>query len=65
MKIEHSEDYRKLRASKYPSLGNQLDAILKLAISLKNQGFELPVETNNWVLECLQVKALYKKPDQI
>ena len=27
MLIEHKEDYRKLRASAYPKLGDQIDAI--------------------------------------
>ena len=62
MKIQHNEDYKKLRSKAYPPIGEQLDAVLKLALTLKEQGFAIPVETDKWVSECLQVKALYKKP---
>ena len=64
MKIQHFEDYKKLRANKYPSTGEQLDAILKMAIYLKSQGFDLPVETNTWITNCLNNKDFYKKPEK-
>ena len=61
MKIQHKEDYRLLRARKYPNLGNQLDAIYKLTVSLKEQGIQLPAETEAWINQCLLVKSTYKK----
>jgi hypothetical protein len=61
LKIQHKEDYQLLRARKYPRIGNQLDAVLKLTLSLKEQGFTLPVETQEWLDQCLLVKSTYKK----
>jgi hypothetical protein len=61
LKILHKEDYRLLRARKYPNIGDQLDAVLKLTLSLKEQGFTLPVETQDWLNQCILVKSTYKK----
>jgi hypothetical protein len=61
LKIQHKEDYRVLRSKKYPNIGNQLDAILKLTISLKEQGFTIPLETQDWLNQCLLIKSTYKK----
>ena len=61
MKILHKADYRLLRAREYPNIGNQLDAIFKLTISLKEQGFTVPVETQDWLDQCLLVKSTYIK----
>ena len=61
MKIQHKEDYRLLRARKYPNIGNQLDAVLKLTISLIDQGISIPLETQQWLDQCLLVKSTYKK----
>lgn len=61
MKIQHKEDYRLLRARKYPNIGNQLDAVLKLTISLRDQGISIPLETQQWLDQCLLVKSTYKK----
>ncbi len=61
MKIQHDEDYKKLRAKKYPPIGEQLDAVLKLTLSLKEQGFAIPEDTDTWLSKCLLVKSTYKK----
>lgn len=61
MKLRHSEPYAPLRAKAYPELGAQLDAVMKLAQALKEQGFELPPETQAWVDRCMAVKARHPK----
>lgn len=61
MKIQHDEDYRKLRAKAYPSLGEQLDAVYKMTVALRDQGIQLPEETSDWLLSVEQVKKTYKK----
>lgn len=60
-KIQHSEDYRQLRRREYPSVGDQLDVLVKLTQALKEQGVELPTEVTQWVENCLAVKAKYRK----
>ena len=61
MKIEHKEDYVLLRQKEYPKIGDQLDAVLKLAISLKAQGITLDSSTESWINSCVAVKSLYPK----
>ena len=61
MKIKHKEDYRPLRASRYPNIGNQLDAIYKGFEALRLQGFDLPQETLDWMSEIRLIKSTFKK----
>lgn len=61
MKIQHDEDYRALRREAYPSIGEQLDAVYKMAVSLRDQGIELPTETLDWLWAIEHVKQTYKK----
>ena len=61
MKIKHSEPYGPLRAMAYPKIGEQLDAVMKLAAALRDQGIELPPETAQWVERCESVKRTFKK----
>lgn len=61
MKIRHSEPYTHLRQKAYPAFGEQLDAVMKLAEALQQQGFELPAATVNWIEQCKAVKSKYKK----
>lgn len=61
MKIQHHEPYGPLRAKAYPSVPDQLDAILKMAVCLKEQGIKLPQETLDWINSCQAVKDKYKK----
>lgn len=61
MKIRHSEPYAPLRQKAYPAFGEQLDAVMKLAEALQQQGFELPEATVNWIEQCKAVKSKYKK----
>ena len=62
MKIHHSEPYAPLRQKAYPAFGEQLDALLKLAVALQAQGIELPEDTVKWINNCIAVKEKYKKP---
>lgn len=62
MKIQHDEDYRKLRREAYPPMGEQLDAVVKLAQAMREQGVELPPETEAWINRCLAVKSKFPKP---
>lgn len=61
MKIMHKTPYQPLRAAAYPHVGEQLDAVYKLAVALQNQGIELPPETQEWIQKCQSVKEKYKK----
>lgn len=61
MKIHHSEPYAPLRQQAYPEIGEQLDALLKLAVSLQESGIDLPEDTVKWIEDCTEVKRKYKK----
>jgi hypothetical protein len=56
------KSYRIKRAESYPPVGNQLDAIMKMAMVLKEQNIPLPQETIDWIDSCLAVKDQYPKP---
>ena len=45
MLIQHKEDYRLVRAKEYPKISDQIDAIMKMASALKDQGITLPEDT--------------------
>lgn len=62
MKIRHREPFGPLRARAYPPIGDQLDAILKLAQHLQSTGQALPDAVANWIEECNSVKRRYPKP---
>lgn len=64
MKIRHSTPHEPLRARAYPSTGEQLDAIFKLAQALKEQGILLPPETVQWIDNCQAVKNKFVKNRQ-
>nr|WP_149026076.1 hypothetical protein [Paenalcaligenes hominis] len=59
MIINHSRDYREARKSGYPEIGDQLDAVFKLAQYLQDIGHPLPPETSRWIEQCQQVKDQY------
>lgn len=61
MKIRHREPYAPLRAREYPGMGDQLDAVFKLAQALRDQGTVLPDDVLAWVDQCERVKAKYPK----
>lgn len=62
MKIKHSEPYAPLRAAAYPPIGDQLDAVMKLAKALHDQGINLPLDVLSWIEQCEQVKTRFRKP---
>lgn len=61
MKIHHNEPYKTLRQKAYPSTGDQLDAIFKMALALRDSGISLPKETLDWLSNCEEVKHTFKK----
>lgn len=50
-----------MRAKAYLPIGDQLDAVMKLADAMLDQGMPLPTEVQSWVENCKAVKAKYKK----
>lgn len=56
-------DYVKLRAEAYPSIGDQLDAVLKGFNQLRFNGTDLPADLDAVIGQWLAVKAQYPKPD--
>lgn len=59
MKIHHQSDYRQKRQVEYPDIGDQLDAVYKLARHLQEQGQKLPPDVDRWVAQCRAVKEKY------
>ena len=60
MKITHKRCYKEARRGAYPPIGDQVDAVYKLAKSLQST-VELPPEVQAWVAEIYAVKARYPK----
>lgn len=60
MKVTVEQDYKQLRQKEYAEVGNQLDAVFKLAKALKEQGIKLPQDTLNWIDSCQAVKDKFK-----
>jgi len=56
---------QELRRKEYPELGDQLDAVYKLAAALRQQGATLPDEVQQWINRCAEVKRRFPipKPD--
>lgn len=61
MKIKHVEPYDQLRRDAYMSISDQLDVLYKLAKSMKENGFEMPVEVMDWIESCSAIKNKFKK----
>lgn len=61
MKIKHQVDWAERRVKDYLPIGEQLDAAMKGFIRLKEQGYELPPETENWINSHLDTKAKHPK----
>lgn len=64
--VEHVADepvynYTYHRMKSYPAIGNQLDAIFKLAKALHAQGIIIPSDTLAWLDEVQSVKDAYPK----
>lgn len=63
MKIRHSEPHGPRRKAAYPDIGDQLDAVFKMAKALAELGIQLPDETMQWIHDCERIKRAYKKAD--
>ena len=59
MKIVHRRDYREARASEYPALGDQLDALMKHFAAMP----DIPKGLGEWIDACQAVKEKYPKPE--
>lgn len=64
MKILIPGDYARARQQAYPDIGEQLDAVMKMAAALRAQGVELPPETVQWIDRCQRVKSGIPKPQK-
>ena len=64
MKHDLRASYKEARAPRYPSVGDQLDALWRLVAALEDQGLALPPETAGLLTEIAGVKARSPKiPD--
>ncbi len=61
LKINHIEPYAKLRRDSYMSISDQLDVLYKLAKSMRESGFEMPIEVVDWIDSCNAIKEKFKK----
>ncbi|KAG0904997.1 hypothetical protein G6F61_014082 [Rhizopus arrhizus] len=63
MKVKVHVATLEARARSYPSVGEQLDAIMKLASHLDSVGLDLPASVREWIAKCQEIKRKYPKPD--
>jgi len=54
---------QELRRNAYPDVGEQLDALYKLAAALRAQGISLPDEVQQWIESCAEVKQRFPKSE--
>lgn len=60
LKIHHQpNNHAERRQREYPDIGDQLDAVYKLARHLQEQGQQLPPDVDKWVAQCRAVKEKY------
>lgn len=57
------ENIQKIRAAAYPSIGDQLDAILKIFLQMKTDGNDLPPDLDAIIDQWQAVKAQFPKPE--
>lgn len=63
LKIHHQlNNHIERRLQEYPDIGDQLDAVYKLARHLQEQGQQLPPDVEQWVAQCRAVKEKYPAP---
>ena len=60
MIISHKRCYKESRRSEYPDIGDQLDAVYKLAKALQGT-IELPPDVLKWIADIDEVKTKFKK----
>jgi len=57
LKIHHQpNNHAERRRQEYPVIGDQLDAVYKLARHMQEQGQQLPPDVEQWVAQCRAVK---------
>lgn len=61
-KIFVKGDYRQSRQDAYPSIGDQLDAVMK-GLEAYSKGEPLPEDTLAWIDACRNVKFDYPKKE--
>lgn len=59
--IKFRRPHKEARRAAYPDIGDQLDAIMKMAESLSLKGAKLPQETMDWIERCKAVKTKHPK----
>lgn len=64
MRVRAVAGYREARARRYPPIGDQLDAVAKLAAALRDQGVVLPADTQAWLDEIQAVKTELPKIEE-
>lgn len=60
MIISHKRCYKEARLKEYPPIGDQLDAVYKLAKALQG-AIELPPDVLKWIADIDEVKTKFKK----
>lgn len=55
--------YKNMRAMHYPAIGDQLDALLKIFLQLREEGNDLPSELNSIISDWMAVKEQFPKPN--
>lgn len=60
MIINHKRCYKQARRDAYPPIGDQLDAVYKLAKALQGT-MEFPPDVLKWIADIDQVKDKFKK----
>lgn len=63
MKVKVHVTFAEARAKTYPDVGDQLDAIMKLAVHLDQMELDLPASVREWIAKCQEIKRKYPKPD--
>lgn len=63
LKIDHKEDYRKLRRESYKPTGDQLDALYELAKAIRDAKMidPFPQKVGDWIRSCENVKKKFIK----
>jgi hypothetical protein len=64
MKFTMERDYKESRKRAYPDIGEQLDAVHRLAKALIANGTTVPPEVNQWVAKLDSVKQKYPKNNE-
>ena len=57
--ITLASSYDKLREKAYPKIGDQLDVLMKTFKKLKDDGIDIGIEAENWIIQCEAVKEQY------